>query len=83
MMNEKVKIYVNHLPTEAKECPFAQLPSYFNETDFDLIPNCQFKCNTFPMTDGYHFSYIPSRFNCSLADDKECPYLVELFKEIN
>lgn len=70
-----MKFYVDKIPTSPDTCLFAEQP---NRTygDNKLIANCQLKCNTFPMVDGHPFSYVPNNFNCSLAANKKCPYLI-------
>lgn len=69
-----MKIYVDKIPTSPDDCLFAEQPNRLY--DNKLIANCQLKYNAFPMIDGHPFSYVPNNFNCSLAANKKCPYLI-------
>lgn len=70
-----MKIIVDELPKRSRDCLYAELPQYEVDSKVQPLPNCQLKCNTFPMTDGFPFSYAPNRFTCSLDANKVCPYL--------
>lgn len=71
-----IKLFVTELPKTPKDCPFAQLPVVLTESDKRLIPNCQLKCNTFPSTYGFGFSFVPGQFTCSLCAGAPCKYLI-------
>lgn len=71
-----IKLFVTELPKAPKDCPFAQLPVALTESDKRLIPNCQLKCNTFPSTYGFGFSFVPGQFTCSLCAGAPCKYLI-------
>lgn len=70
-----MKIYIDAMPELPVQCCFALLPQH--EYDDKLIPNCQLKCNSFPMCDGHPFSYTPNRFTCFLSSKSKCPFLKE------
>jgi len=71
-----MKIYVDTIPENPNWCSFSLLPQF--EYDEKLLPNCLLKCNSFPTLDGHPFSYVPTKFTCSLINDKECPFLKRL-----
>ena len=71
-----IKLFVTELPKTPKDCLFAKFPAVMTESDKRLIPNCQLKCNTFPSTYGFGFSYVPGQFTCSLCAGAPCKYLI-------
>ena len=71
-----MKIYVNVMPVRANQCCFALLTQV--EYDDKLLANCSLKCNSFPMSYGHEFSYVPNSFTCSLENKCKCPFLKEM-----
>lgn len=58
-------------------CPLTQV-----EYDDKLLANCSLKCNSFPMSYGHEFSYVPNSFTCSLEENNsKCPFLKEMKSE--
>ena len=64
-----MKILVDKLPENSKECPFA-LHCFGNENAY---PICKLKYKN--IYENVSFSFVPNKYSCLLSEGKECDCL--------